>query len=178
MTTEAALELLGTGDPDGALILLGETASPDEVEPARHAARGMVLLANDRPAGALSALRIAVALGDSSPPTLLNLALAEQKAGSEERAVRLMCDLEQLLPLWDEPALRLAELLRAAGKVSEAELAYGRVLEINPRRESALLGLAGLLIMRGEGATARDLLLRSWALRRAAPKHGTPWASH
>ena len=43
--------------------------------------------------------------------------------------------LERRLPDWDEPPLRLAEALRAAGKSYEAELAYGRVLEINPRRE-------------------------------------------
>ncbi len=41
----------------------------------------MVLLANRSPAEALTALRSAVALGDTSPATLLNLALAEEKTG-------------------------------------------------------------------------------------------------
>ena len=141
MTAEAALELLRNGDPAGALALLGETASPDEIDPARHAARGMVLLANDLPAEALTALRTAVALGDNSPPTLLNLALAEQKAGDRRARWQLMEALERRLPEWDEPPLRIAEALRAADRFGDAELAYGRALEINPQRESALLGL-------------------------------------
>ncbi len=43
-------------------------------------------LANDQPSEALTALRMAVALGDNSPPTLLNLALAEEKTGDTDRA--------------------------------------------------------------------------------------------
>jgi protein O-GlcNAc transferase len=172
VSTEAALELLRNGDPGGALSLLGETTPWDEPDPAQHAARGMVLLANDRPAEALVALRTAVVLGDVSPSTVLNLALAEQKGGDAERAEQLMRDLEQQLPDWDEPALRLAELLRAAGKASEAVLAYHRVLKIDPRREVALLGLAGLLIIRGEGRGARDLLLRCCGI---APGRAEAW---
>ena len=172
MTTEAALELLQNGDPVGALALLHEIASPDQAEPASHAARGMILLANDQPAEALSALRTAVGLGDNSPPTLLNMALAEQGAGSLKRAVRLMYRLEQRFPGWDEPALRRAQLLRAAGKVAKAEQAFSHVLDINPRREAALLGLAGLLIMRREGETARHLLLRCCGI---APERAEAW---
>ena len=76
VTTEAALELLRDGDPAGALALLGLVLSHDDVDPARLAALGMVQLANRRAAEALTALRMAVALGDTSPATLLNLALA------------------------------------------------------------------------------------------------------
>ena len=83
-----------------------------------------------------------------------------------------MAALERRLPDWDEPPLRLAEALRAAGRSRDAELAYDRVLEINPRRESALLGLAGLLILRGEGETARDLLLRCCGI---APGRAEAW---
>ena len=59
------------------------------------------------------------------------------------------------------------------GRSHDAELAYGRVLEINPRREAALLGLAGLLIMRGDGDDARDLLLRCCGIAPAGPMPGT-----
>ena len=172
MTADAALALLRNGDPVGALGLLGDTASPHEIEPAQHAARGMVLLANDRPDKALSVLRAALALGDTSPPTILNLALAEQKAGDPERAARLMQEVEQRLPSWDEPPLRLAELYRAAGRTGDAEQAYGRVLEVNPRREEALLALAGLLIIRGDGEAARILLLRCCGI---APHRADAW---
>lgn len=86
MTVEAALERLRDGDAAGALAAL-EAASPGErSDPLYHTALGMALLADTRPAEALSALRIAVALGDATPPTLLNLAMAEDKAGDTARA--------------------------------------------------------------------------------------------
>ena len=47
----------------------------------------MMQLANDQPTEALTALRMAVALGDDSPTTLLNLALAQEKTGDTERAL-------------------------------------------------------------------------------------------
>ena len=60
--------------------------SPDEIDPALLVARGMVQLANHQPAEALTALRMAVALGETAPPTLLNLALAEAKGRRRGRA--------------------------------------------------------------------------------------------
>jgi predicted O-linked N-acetylglucosamine transferase (SPINDLY family) len=135
-------------------------------------ALGIVQLANDHSADALIALRTAVALGDAAPTTLLNLALAEQKTGDLTHALCRMEELERCLPAWDEPPLRRAEALRAADRFDEAEAAYNRVLEINPRRESALLGLAGLLMMRGAGASARDLALRCCGV---APHRAEAW---
>ena len=73
---------------------------------------------------------------------------------------------------WDEPPLRLAEAARAVGRMEEAEAAYRRGLAINPRREAALLGLAGLLLMRGEANSARDLLLRCCGI---APQRADAW---
>ena len=172
MTTDAALALLHGGDPAGALALLDDAMPPHETDAAQLVARGMVQLANDHPAEALTALRMAVALGDTMPETLLNLALAEDKAGDPARALNLMEALERHLPAWDEPPLRLAETLRAAARLPDAELAYGRALAINPRRESALLGLAGLLIMRGKAEVARDLLLRCCGI---APGRADAW---
>ncbi len=172
MTADAALELLGHGNAAGALALLDDVASPDESDTAMLVARGMVQLANDHPAEALTALRLAVEQGDTAPTTLLNLALAEQKTGDMAHALRRMEELERRMPGWDEPPLRRAEALRAADRFDDAEAAYNRVLEINPHRQSALLGLAGLLIMRGAGASARDLLLRCCVL---APDRAEAW---
>ena len=76
------------------------------------------------------------------------------------------------MPDWDEPPLRRAEALRAAGQHEDAEQAYQHVLEINPRRESALLGLGGLLILRGDGEGARELLLRCCGI---APGRADTW---
>ena len=84
MPIEAALARLQAGDAAGALKVL--EASPSAERNAQHnAALGMVLLAENRPADALAALRNAATLGDSSPPTLLNLAIAEDRAGDAVR---------------------------------------------------------------------------------------------
>src|SRR5271157_1196757 len=117
---------------------------------ADHAARGVALLAMGRPAEALPALREAVAIGDATPATLLNLALAEDRAGERDRARRRMQTLADRLPGWDEPKLRLAESLRAEGCNAAAEQAYEAVLAINPRREEALVSLAVLRLGRGD----------------------------
>jgi predicted O-linked N-acetylglucosamine transferase (SPINDLY family) len=172
MKADAALERLHAGDPAGALELLDDCLSKDPLNADLLVASGMAHLANHDPGNALPALRMAVALGETQAPTLLNLALAELQAGDATRALRLMEELEHRLPEWDEPPLRLAEALRAAGRAQEAELAYGRVLEINPKRESALLGLAGLLLLRGEGEAAQVLLLRCCGI---APHRADVW---
>ena len=172
MTPEFVLERLRAGDAAGALEMLDTAAPPDALDATSLVARGMVQLANHRPTEALSSLRMAVALGDTLPATLLNLALAEQQAGDPTRAMRLMEALEQRLPDWDEPPLRRAEALRASGDFEAAEQAYHRVLQINPRRESALLGLGGLLLMRGDGHAASELLLRCCGI---APDRADAW---
>ncbi len=171
MSAEAALSSLEAGDPAAALALL-DAVQPGPIDAKHLLATGVIQLANDCPAKALPALRAAVALGESSPATLLNLALAERQAGDPGLGLRLMETLEQRLPEWDEPPLRMAEAFRAAGQMPEAEQAYRRVLEINPRRESALLGLAGLLILRGDGEAARELLLRCCDI---APHRADAW---
>ena len=132
----------------------------------------MVLLAENRSVDALAALRNAVTLGDRSPPTLLNLAIAEDRAGDALRATGLIQELEQRLPDWDEPPLRLAESLRARGDFVAAERAYARVLAVNPHREEALLALAGLLINRGDATEAQPLLMHCCGI---APNRAEAW---
>lgn len=156
MTIDAALSRLRDGDPDAALAMLANADSDASV----HALRGMALLSADRALAARGELRTAVALGDTDPVTVLNLALAEDRTGDRMRARALMLGLADRLPDWDEPLLRLAESHRAAGEREAAELAYRRTLDRAPHRQEALIALAGLLIARGVPAEARDLLLR------------------
>ncbi len=134
--------------------------------------RGIAFLAANEPADALIALREAVRFGDKSPTTLLNLAIAEDRAGDVSQARCLMHEVAQRLPKWDEPWLRLAESFRAHGEYTAAEEAYTRVLELNPRREAALVALAGLLILRGDAAGAQPLLLRCCGI---APDRAEAW---
>lgn len=155
MTADGGFGQLDAGDACDA------AAIPDTAANAGcHTTRGMELLAQDRPAEALTALRLAVSLGDTSPPTVLNLALAEDRTGDHARARALMRTVALHLPDWDEPLLRLAESLRTAGEWQDAIDAYRTVLECNPRRQEALVALSGLLIGHGAAAEARDLLLR------------------
>ena len=73
MKRDAVLERLRGGDAAGALLLFDDSAPDGAMDCEKLAIYGMVLLANDRPTEALSALREAVALGEDAPPTLLNL---------------------------------------------------------------------------------------------------------
>ena len=157
MTAEAALALLHRGNPDGALALIEST---DATDPGMQAARGTILLARGDALAARSELRAAVALGDTSDATLLNLALAEGRSGDTDRARQLMRSVAVQRPDWDEPWVRLAESFRAAGDNPAAEHAYRHALELKPRRSEALIALAGLLIVRGDGLESRELLLR------------------
>lgn len=125
------------------------TAPPDE---------GIALLEAGRFAEALAPLRSALQAGGAAPATMLNLAIAEDRAGDRDRARRLMQSVAVRLPDWDEPLLRLAESLRAANENEEAEDAYRQVLTLNPVRPEALLALGGLLLLRGEHARARAML--------------------
>ncbi len=132
----------------------------------------IALLAEGRFQDALEQLRMALALGDTAPATLLNLAIAEDRVGDRERARRLMRQVAVRLPEWDEPILRLAESLRGAGENGAAEEAYRRVLELAPLRSEALIALSGLLLMRGQADEARDLLIQCCGV---APENAEVW---
>jgi protein O-GlcNAc transferase len=137
-----------------------------------HAERGIALLADRRFADALDALRRATALGDASSVTALNLALALDGAGQHDAARSAMRALAAREPGWDEPPLRLAESLRAAGDEAGTEAAYTRTLAVNRARPEALIGLAVLLLGRGEWTAARRLLLRCCTV---APDRAEAW---
>ncbi len=121
---------------------------------------GVSLLAAGRFAEALVPLRQAVLDGASTPVTRLNLAIAEDRAGDRDYARRLIAQVAAERPDWDEPPLRLAESLRAAGEYAAAEQAYQQVLKLNPIRPEALIALSGLLLMRAQPEAARTLLIQ------------------
>ncbi len=128
---------------------------------AEAAQAGRDFLAAGEFAAALAPLRIASTLADAPPSTLLNLAIAEDRGGDRVKARRLMRMLAIRLPDWDEPVLRLAESLRAAGETEDAVEAYQEVLAINPHRTEAMAALAGLLLLRDKAWDARSLLRRA-----------------
>jgi protein O-GlcNAc transferase len=150
--------------------LPSQYVTPGSGEP--QAANGMALLALDKFEEALVELRLAVALGDGRPATLLNLAIAEDRVGDRDRARRLMQKVAVRLPGWDEPILRLAESLRAGDEMAAAEEAYRHVLKLNPNRPKALIALGGLLLARGGAAEACDLLRHCCEI---APHQAEAW---
>ncbi len=138
----------------------------------RPALSGVDLLAAGRFQDALVPLRLALSLGDTAPADLLNLAIAEDRAGDRDRARRLMRQVAVQLPNWDEPVLRLAESLRAAGETAAAEEAYHAALALNPGRLEALIALSGLLLMRGRTEPAREMLIQCCGM---APENAEAW---
>ncbi len=152
-----------------ALLPAQDAASP---EPPCHSLHGMTLLASGQAAQARSVLQLAIADGDDSATTSMNLALAEAGMGNTDRALARMRSIQQRLPDWDEPMLRQAETLRACGRRQEAEQAYEATLAINPTRVEALLGLAVLKLQRRDGLGAQPLLLRCCGVD---PGHPQAW---
>lgn len=135
-------------------------------------ADGIALMADGRFGEALTPLRLALAQGDLRPSMILNLAIAEDHTGSRDHARRLMRHVAERLPNWDEPLVRLAESLRAAGDTEAAEESYRRALDLNPGRTESLIALSGLLLMRRKAEEARDLLLRCCGI---APDNAEAW---
>ena len=76
------------------------------------------------------------------------------------------------MPGWDEPRLRQAEILRSVEDLIGAALAYERVLEVNPVRIEALIGLGVIRIRGGHGEAAQLLLLRACGV---APDNPEAW---
>jgi protein O-GlcNAc transferase len=135
-------------------------------------ASGVALLTQGRFQEALAPLRLALAQGNANPATILNLAIAEDRNGNSERSQRLIRSIAVCQPGWDEPVVRLAESLRAAGEIAAATEAYQRVLDLNPDRPEALVALAGLRMLSGNMDTASDLLFRACG---AAPDNPEAW---
>lgn len=121
---------------------------------------------------AVGGLREATCTGEPSPMLLLNLAIAEDKAGHSRSGRGLMQDIAFKFPRWDEPELRLAESLRASGDLIGAEVAYRRALSLNPYRQEATVALSGILIMLARPDEAHDIL-RSYCNR--VPNNAEAW---
>jgi len=96
--------------------------------------------------------------------------VAEFVGALPENAVREF--LKKVLPSEADHVVAAAEQLAAAGNVAEAEAQFRHVLQLDPRCDRALLGLAGILAARKADAEATQLLDRIGAgpLRPAADR--------
>ncbi len=174
MTTEAIARLslgrLALGDHDGAISMLSHLDGTPSA--AREAILGMALLAASRPAEARAAFATAIRLGDGTPVTALNHALAMSGCGERAAALIAMFDLVARFPGSDEVHLRLADCFRDDGDLRAAEAEYRAAIDIDPARVEALLGLSGVLLRQGDPSAARPVLLRCCEL---APDSVQAW---
>jgi putative thioredoxin len=106
--------------------------------------------------------QLSAALNVSSIPTVLGFrdgqAVAEFVGAVPEAAVRQF--LTRVLPSEADGLAAEGDTLRAGGKIGEAEAKFKRALELEPRCERALVGLAAILAGRHEHDEALALLDR------------------
>jgi putative thioredoxin len=106
--------------------------------------------------------RLAAAFGVQSIPLVLGFrdgkVVAEFLGALPESGVRDF--LARLLPSEGELTAHEGEELLAAGEEKEAEAAFRRALDLDPRCDRALIGLGRVLSGRGEDGEALELLER------------------
>jgi hypothetical protein len=159
-----ARRLVSTGDPEAGT---------------RLAEAGLAAIAAGLPEPGEAALRAALTLGierELQGPALAALAAGARARGDDARELEALAQLVHLLPTGERPAaaLRLAGLLRAAGRSEEARAAAREACTLSPRdpvaielcralaEEAGDLGevvdrLAALAALDPETAPARDL---------------------
>ncbi len=147
-------------------LALAPPPTPPALDPVRLAALA--------PEESLALLRTA-ARGGADPATLLNLAIAEERAGNRDRAIAIAGPLAARLPDWAEPVLRLAQMHRAAGDFGPAEGCYRSALALEPGRREALVGLGAMLTKRARLTEALPLLAQACALHPGDPE---AWDAH
>ena len=93
----------------------------------------------------------------------LAAALAHDVAGDTAGATEQLKRIASAWPDWDEPELRLADLLRRQGHAQAATDRYRTTLERNPDRAEALLALGAIFLTSGDVIQAEPLLRRCCA---------------
>ena len=91
-------------------------------------------------------------------------ALAQDRGGDWVQAAEQLNQLADAWPDWDEPELRLADLLRRRGDPRAAAERYRAALGRNPRRAEALLALGAIHLSAGRVCEAEPLLRQCCAL--------------
>lgn len=140
------------GKEEAARATLREAAklSPDDWRLQYYAGRRALL---DRLSGlAVLYLRKAAQLNPNAPPVwnVMGYLLANQ--GDFDGAIEAMKKYEKLLPNDPNPPDSLAEIYLRAGKLDEADKAYGRSAVLSPNATNAYLGQAQVRFLRGDTA--------------------------
>ena len=113
--THAAAPAPDARERDKAVAAAERAVAGNPGDPASRAALGRAYLAAGRPASAIGALGDAMALGETTPATIVALALAQVAVGQQEAAVRLLDEWHDSVPQSD-----LGLALALAGEPSRA----------------------------------------------------------
>jgi len=92
-----------------------------------------------------------------NPDALLTLANAEAERGNRSRTIALLEEAVAIDPEYAEAWSKLGTYRHDLGQLAEAEDAYQRALELNPRSREALLSYAALKVRKGDPGAARAL---------------------
>ncbi|MBI2585035.1 MAG: tetratricopeptide repeat protein, partial [Rhodospirillales bacterium] len=111
--------------------------------------QAVIMQAEGKTAESEAALRRVLAEAPDEPDALHFLGLAEFRKGRAEDAARLISRAVAIKPDAAEFHFHLAETLRPRGKNAEAEAAYRRALEIEPKLAGAGNGLGIVLEEQG-----------------------------
>jgi len=132
--------------------------SPEDAR--THATLGLVYEANEMWSSAVQCFANAAELDSENALWEFHRAICLERAGHRDQELEL---LQALLPRLDELAAlhqRLGAALLEDGQLAEAEREFRRAGELAPSNPEPVVGCAQVLVMRGDAAQARDLLVR------------------
>ena len=128
-----------------------------------HYLLGNLLVASSDNAAAVPALRKAIELNAAAGGANNMLGYAALRQGDVDGAIKAFTDYVATLPGEPNPQDSLGEALLAAGRFSDAEAAFRKALELSPAFSGAWDGIAYAKHFAGDGAGARDALLKEKA---------------
>ena len=104
--------------------------------------------------GAEAAIRKALELEPGNVDVIVQSASLKVTLGFLDQAIELQERAITLDPLSFRPIWNLGKTLQGARKLEESEIAYRRLLTLNPQYSNGYGGLAGVLILKGDAETA------------------------
>ncbi len=156
----------GRLDPDvGRLVAVGvEEVRRNPSSAEAHGTLGMVYEANGFSNEAAECYARAEALSPQDVRWRYRRAILEWQFGNVKSAVATLEELAAANP--DSAAIqqRYAEYLAQSGEDAKAEAAFERTIELASQAPQGYVGLANLMLRRGDGDSARELLEKAVAL--------------
>jgi predicted O-linked N-acetylglucosamine transferase (SPINDLY family) len=145
------------GDPESALIWIGEAIAVDPRNPAYRFNYGKTLLQLKRPREACQALERATALGGDQAETHNELGLARMDDGNLKAATVAFRRALSLRPDYMEAHNNLGLALHRQGEYDEAGVSLRRALEFEPQSTQVMSNLGMVLRAQGRAAESAEI---------------------